>query len=244
MGENDAASPVSARSKSSHTIWALAVVVAVVMLLIGFLAYRAMAIPGDAIDKLGRAFAPHTDYRTETTSAIRELKNNPKLVVLTAVLDAEVHKSSSTSALWIYWGTTTVDVRARENKVQFYVPLDDVGTANFEYDDVHKILTVRIKPPILDEDVVDVQTDPNKVDIKTSNGWSKLDHFSGAPMREEALHELRSDVIQAAKQPAQYELLQLQAKANAKEHIRTLLAPLASTLKPDVKLEIEFTGGR
>ena len=231
--------PVTSRPSHSWA-WAVATVLVVLILVGGYLIYHMMHMPGEVVKGLAGAFQPHIDYKTEISGAIRDLKNNPKLVVMTATIDAQVHKSSSTSALWIYWGTTTVDVRVRENKVQFYVPLEDVGTASFEYDEVHKTLTAWTRAPVLDEDVVDVQTDPGKIEMRTENGWAKFDWFSGAPMREDARHELRNAVIQATKQPAQYELLELKAKANAKENIRKLLEPMARTLRPGVRLEVDF----
>jgi hypothetical protein len=235
-------SDTSARSRSAARgwPWAVACVLVALILVVGYLAYHAMHVSSDAVKGLAAAFQPQINYKTEITGAIHDLNSNPKLVVLTATIDAEVKKSSSTSALWIYWGTTTVDVRARQNKVQFYVPLGDLGTSSFQYDPTQKTLIVWVRPPVLDEQFVDVQTDPAKIEEQTANGWAKLDHWSGAPMRDDAMHELRNAVIQAARQPAQYELLQLKAQANARQHIKTLLDPFARTLNANVKLDVEF----
>jgi hypothetical protein len=216
----------------------------ILALLIGaFFAWQLMNAPSKIMQEmrgLGRAFAPTINYKTEITGAISKLNSNPKLVVLTTTIDAEVRKTKSTSAMKIYWGTTTVRLRARENKVQFYVPMQNLGTDRFQYDDVHKTLTVYVDEPLLDTDMIDVQSDPNKIELETSNGWAKMDRFSGAPLREEAKADLRFAVIQAVKQPAQNELLQLKAQANAKEHIKKLLRTSLTNLNPDVKIEVEF----
>ena len=240
MADTSKAETSVARPASHGRAWAVATVLVVFILVGGYLIYHAMHAPGDALVGMAAAFRPHTEYQTQISGAIKELKSNPKLVVLTATIDAEVKKSSTTSALWIYWGTTTVNLRARENKVQFYVPLEDVGTASFEYDEVHKTMTVWVRPPALDEDFVDVQTDPSKIEEWTENGWAKMDHWSGGPMREDARKELRNSVMQAAKQPAQRELLQLKAEKEAKETVKKLLSPLAETLQKDVKLDVQF----
>ena len=215
-----------------------AMVLATVVILVSL--HKCASVPAQTLETLADAFKSRTSYETYITGAISSLKSNPKLVVLTASIDANVKKSASTTALWVYWGTTTVEVRAKENKVQFYIPLDDIGSYSFRYDAVHKTLILLTRPPMLDEDIVDVQNDPSKIEMATSNGWAKFDTWSGAPMREDARRELRAAVLQAAKQPAQYDLLTLKAKENAKVHLKRLLEPFAESLNPDTKIEIEF----
>ena len=241
----------SATSRSSR-LWPLAVVAVVAMILATVVIFKCANTPKelmqegrelvkDGMNALAEAFKTDVHYTTVITGAISSLKNNPKLVVLTAEIDAVVKRSASTEKLWIYWGTTTVEMRTKGNKVQFYIPLDDIGTHSFRYDSVHKTLTILTHPPMLDEDFVDVQSDPSKIEMLTSNGWAKFDKWSGAPMREDARRELRGEVLRSAKHPAQHELLMSKAKTNAKEHLKRLLEPsFAESLNPETKIEIEF----
>jgi hypothetical protein len=197
---------------------------------------RIAEAPGKFVAGLAGAFGPTVTVNTLFASTIGQIHSHPKLVVLTAPIDAEVNKASNTTWAGINFGTTTVRIRAHGNKVQYYVPLQDLQTSNFVYDDTHKRLTVRVPAPVLDREVVDVQSDPAKIDIETSNGWAKLDSFSGAPLREEAKHDLRTAVLVAGS----HELLEHEAERRGKEVLRNALRPIADALKPDVELDIEF----
>jgi hypothetical protein len=197
---------------------------------------RIAEAPGKFIEGLAGAFGPTVTVDTLFSSAIGQIHSHPKLVVMTAPIDAEVSKASNTTWAGINFGTTTVRIRAHDNKVQYYVPLQNLATSNFVYDDIHKKLVVRVPAPVLDREIVDVQSDPAKIDIETSNGWAKLDTFSGAPLREEAQHDLRNAVLIAGSN----ELLEHEAERRGQEVLRNALRPIADALKPDVELDIEF----
>jgi len=170
------------------------------------------------------------------SNTIGELHSHPKLVVLTTQINAEVNKASTTTWAGLNFGTTEVSVRAYGNRVQYYVPLDTLGTSNFVFDAPNKKLIVSVPAPRLDEELVDVQSNPALIDVETHNGWAKLDRYSGAPLREDARRDLRPAVIAAGRQA----LLQQKARQSGEKVLRELLQPLADALNPDVTLDIEF----
>lgn len=193
--------------------------------------------PQQVVANLARAFEPHVSVTTVIRTAIGEIHNHPKLVVMTAEVDAEVVKARGTDWGYIYWGTTMVTLRARENRIQFVVPTDKILAENFRYDSAAKELRVTIPPPMVDPEVVDVQSDPKKIDVKTDLGWAHFDKWSGEPLRQEARHDLRQAVIQAGR----HQLLLTQARTNARGNMEKLLAPMAEHLAPGVKIKVVFT---
>lgn len=193
-------------------------------------------MPAKIAASLASAFQPQISVQTLFASTIGELHSHPKLVVLTTQIDAEVDKASNTTWVGINFGTTTVHVRAHGNRVQYYIPLQTLSTSNFVYDNLHKKLIVRVPAPRLDEEVVDVQSDPSQIDIETHNGWAKLDSFSGAALRDAARSELRRAVLQAGR----HTLLEHEAESRGRDVLKNTLRPITDALRPDVELDIEF----
>jgi hypothetical protein len=107
---------------------------------------------------------------------------------------------------------------------------------DFRYDEVHKRLTVRLPAPKLDEEVVEVQSDPGKIEFRTDVGWARLNSRSGQFLREQAQRELRHAIIREGQNPLYIE----KAKGNARESLKKLLEPMAGQLKEDVELEVQF----
>ena len=239
--------PPPAPPKARASLWPLTLmVIAVVLgLIVAFtiLALRAIDGASRLIDtparltaSLASAFQPQITVNTLLLSTIGEMHSRPKLVVLTTQVNVEVEKASNTTWAGINFGTTVVRVRARENRVQYYVPLKDLQTSDFVYDEPQQKLFVRVPRPRMDEEVVDVQSNPAKIDIQTANGWAKLDAFSGAPLREAARHELRPAVLAAGR----HNMLQNEAERRGKDDLYALLRPIADALRPGVTLDIEF----
>ena len=173
------------------------------------------------------AFKRNVSISTVLTGSIRELRRTAKLVVCTATVDAEVMKSSSkTATIWgktFDLGTTEVRLVARENKLQFYVPLArlDEGEARacFSYDHNSQTLIAALPAPRVDEEVVEVQSDPAKIEYWTKVGWARLDRRSGKFLREEARKDLRPAVINQGKQ----EILTDAVKQKSQEVVAAIL---------------------
>lgn len=195
------------------------------------------ATPQKVVNNLAKAFEPHVSITTVMRSAIGEIRHTPKLVVMTADVDAEVFKAKATDWGYVYWGTTTVTLRARDNRIQYVIPTENMTDENFVYVPATKELQVIVPPPRVDPDVVDVQSDPRKIDVKTELGWAHFDKWSGQPLRQEARQDLRQAVLGAGR----HQLLLTQARINARQHVEKLLAPMAEHLAPGVKLRVLFS---
>jgi hypothetical protein len=190
----------------------------------------------DVLAAIAPAFRPNVQVKTLVISTLDDVKVTPKLVVLTAKVNATVEKSSSTTWGFIDFGTTTVRVVARDNLIQYTIPLDDLSSNSFQYDSTTQTLTLLVPRPRIDTQFVSVQSDPELIDVETSNGWAKLDHYSGAPLRTEARAELRDATILEGIKP----WVRDEADRGGKKALTDLLKPLAAQLRDGVKLDIRY----
>lgn len=245
--------PIPPGSRATGSYWPLAVAMVFCTLILSivlsatFLVSKLMDAPARLIASSGQAaqdmlaaivpaFRPHVEVQTLVLSTLQELKATPKLVVLTATINATVEKSSTTTWGYVNFGTTTVRVQARDNKVQYVIPLQDLATSSFQYHDQSKKLLVILPRPRLDPAMVSVQSDPSKIDIQTANGWATLDSLSGAPLRDEARAELRTEVICEGIHP----LVRKEADEAGRAAVTQLLKPIADQLRDGVTLEVHF----
>jgi hypothetical protein len=237
--------------------WAVAAVFITAILVAGYLVYSVTyRLPREAatvaVETVGRtvdavsalpagiaaAFKPNVSVSTTIHRSIDQLKQEAKLVVLTAGVDVEVVKMSEKRILWDYLklGDTTVRVIVPDNKVQYYIPVAGLSHENFEYDAESGAVCLHLPEPILDTDFVDVQSDPNAVRVETQVGWGRLESYSGSYLEEEARRELRREVIEEGGS----ELLREKAKSEAVSVVTAMLANLTAGLREDVVFRIEF----
>src|SRR4051812_29928884 len=234
-------STTSSRGPSgSGTAWAIAfAVVAVTAIAAVAFMFRECSpahISRNISAGLAQAFQPKVNVNTVIYTTLSNMVSQSKLVVLSAQINADLTKSNEKVIWGVPLGTTTVTVRALDNRVQYYVPLTNLSKADFRYDDVHKRLTLRVPTPRIDEDLVEVQSDPSKIEFRTDVGWARLDSRSGQFLREQAQKELRPAIVREGNSSIYID----KAKTNAKENLKKLLEPMATRLKEDVELEIDF----
>ena len=222
----------------SHWPLAIALVFIVLILCGTGLAWwflnASMQVPADVVE----AVRPTVNVSTIYNTAFEEISDTPKLVVWTGRVNAEIAKQSETRVLWgkLYLGTTVVRVRAADNRVQYIVPLDEIKPEDLIYEPKYHRLIVRIPAPELDTQVVEVQSDPAKLDIETANGWAKLDRFSGHFLREEAMADLRPAVVRQGRNP----LLAYRARDKARTAVADFIRKAATPLDDDVLIHVEF----
>lgn len=226
--------------RNSSTAWAIsfAVVAVTAIAALAFIFHECSPrrISRDVATGLARAFQPQVNANTLVFSTVSNMVNQSKFVVLSTSINVEMAKSNEKIIWGVPLGTTKVTLRALDNRVQYFVPLTHVTARDFRYDDVHKRLTVRVPAPKLDEDVVEVQSDPGKIEFRTDVGWARLNSRSGQFLRENAQRELRPAILREGNNSLYID----KAKSNARESLKKLLEPMAGQLKPDVELEVEF----
>lgn len=235
-------------SSSNHTnpeqrqrsawAWPLAVVICGVtlILVLGKVLYG--CTPAGIVS----AFKPEVriSCHTAISTSIDKMKRTGKLVVLQSELSAEVTKESSKVVEVLGHpldlGTTTVQLRCSGNKIQYFVPLERITSDTFSYNAASKRLVVTVPAPILDTGIVEIQSDPTKIEIQTRVGWGRLDSKSGQALRKLAQMELRSAIIAEGRSSVHLDA----AKQEAQHQLQKILAPLASQLCDDVQLVVAF----
>jgi len=226
--------------RSSGTAWAIAfavvAVTAIACIAFMFRECSPARISRTVSSGLAQAFQPKVNVNTVIYTTLSNMVNQSKLVVLSTHINVDLTKSNEKVIWGVPLGTTTVKVRALDNVVQYYVPLTNISKADFKYDDVHKRLTVRVPAPCVDQDLVEVQSDPAKIEFRTDLGWARLDSRSGQFLRDQAQKELRPAIVREGNSS----LYTDKAKMNARESLKKLLEPMATKLKEDVELEVEF----
>ena len=143
-------------------------------------AQSAAGAPGDAVVGMAKvvadSFKPKVTVKTIMLSAVESVKKESKLVVQSAKISVKIDTYSRKTAMWdlIDLGTSSVELWAVQNCVQYYIPTKVLTTDMFVWDDRTKTIVIKnLPPPILDEDIVEVQSDPAKILIKTRNGWCR-----------------------------------------------------------------------
>lgn len=173
------------------------------------------------LNRATKTFAPVYKTSTIIQTSVTRLRQEAKLVVLSADVTVEVTRTSS-KILWerLDLGDTVATVRTRGNRAQYFVPLEKIEDRDFQINGGNVVVTV--PEPRVDETIVEVQSDPEEIEIRTEIGWGRLDRRSGELARAEARRGMREAVISEAKSPVYVEL----ARKNAKEKVSALLTPL------------------
>ncbi|MCC6488215.1 MAG: DUF4230 domain-containing protein [Candidatus Hydrogenedentes bacterium] len=237
--------------------WAIAAVLITGILVVGFLIYSvtyrlpheaatvAVETVEDTVDKIAEipqgiaaAFKPNVDVNTTIHRSIDELKKEAKLVVLTASVDVELSKTSEKRILWdmLQLGDTSVRLRVPGNKVQYYIPVAGLSQENFEYDPSTGSVCLHLPEPLLDREFVDVQSNPDTIEVETQVGWGRLDAFSGKFLEHEARRALRESVLDEGSS----KLLADKARTEAESVVTALLSNLTTGLREDVAFRVTF----
>ena len=222
----------------SSYAWPVAVVICVVTLIIVLGRVLQGCTPGG----IAAAFKPEfrISYRTAISTSIDKMQRTGKLVVLQSEVGVVVTEESSKVVTVlghpIDVGTTSVQIRCGGNKIQYYMPLDHITSDTFKFDKVSQHLVVTVPEPILDTDIVDIQSDPTQIDIQTKVGWGRLDAYSGQALRQLARTHLRPAVIAEGRGSIHLEA----AKQQAKHQLQQMLTPLVNQLQDRVELVVEF----
>jgi hypothetical protein len=206
---------------SAKSLWRWPLVIIVLLIAVLWIGSRMFV-------KATKSFAPTITNTTLIHSSVTRLQQEAKFVVMTAQINVEVRRSSEKVAFYnlLDFGDTVATVRTRNNKAQYYVDLSHMADSDFQLNANAKSLVVMIPDPRVDEEIVEVQTDPSQIEIETEVGWGRLSARSGQRVKDEAVAALRQAVIDEARAAIYVKL----ARDNAKEKIAGLLSPLVSQM--------------
>lgn len=179
------------------------------------------------INRATKALQPSYTTTTVINTSVSKLRQEAKLVVLSADVTAEVTRTSSKILFErLDFGDTVTTVRTKGNRAQYYIDLNGIKESDFFIRGDGKSLIVTVPQPRVDETIVEVQSDPSKIEVQTTVGWLRSDKRSGELTRTEAKQALRDAVIAEAKSQIYVDL----ARKNAEDKVIAVLNPLVKQL--------------
>lgn len=217
---------------------AFAVIALAVIALSGFIFKTCVDQPARMAETIARATQPQVTVNTIIQTSLERLRSESKLVVYTADVAVMVTKVSDKKILSgkVDLGSTVVRLRAAGNKAQIIIPLNELKEGDISFDEGENRFTVTLPQARVDEDLVEVQTNPTFYEIETEIGWARLDKFSGEALREEAKRELRGAIIAEASHPR----ILSAAQDSGREQIAGLLEAVVKPMRPEAKIEVCF----
>ena len=233
---------VDRRTGGGLQAWASAVVAVALILTTGYVVLRIGAIPGAVVGKAGVVLKdmlkPTINIEQVIANTIGELKKESKLVVLTVEITVREKRSSTKRTLWdtLSLGETIVEVLVTGNKVQYIVPTAVISKDTFRWDASRGEVTIDIPCPVLDEDIVEIQSDPAHIEVRKDIGWGRLESRSGAFLEQQIRRDLRSHVIREGNN----ELLIERARRNAEQAIRDIFGQFMKKEKVEVPVRVSI----
>lgn len=200
--------------KKVSALWAFTLVIIVLILTLGYLGISALETAENIIRPERKVTIDSIIYST-----IGELKKESKIVVMTGEVNLSVKRSHTKFFSRLNLGTTAVEVLVPKNKVQYVIPTDAISEESFRWNDETGEVSIEIPTPVIDEEIVEIQSDPSLIKVRKEIGWGRLESRSGEFLERQIRQDLRSLVIEEGKGN---KLMLEQAKKNAHEVIREL----------------------
>ena len=200
--------------KKVSALWAFTLVIIVLILTLGYLGISALETAENIIRPERKVTIDSIIYST-----IGELKKESKIVVMTGEVNLSVKRSHTKFFSRLNLGTTAVEVLVPKNKVQYVIPTNAISEESFRWNDETGEVSIEIPTPVIDEEIVEIQSDPSLIKVRKEIGWGRLESRSGEFLERQIRQDLRSLVIEEGKGN---KLMLEQAKKNAQEVIREL----------------------
>lgn len=166
-------------------------------------------------------------------TALGELSEKPALRVATREIAVQVEVTAPNQRTWRPWvlpigpgfdvtiGQTTATVTSPSNTVQYIVPIQ---RSNWTLAIDGRAATVTLPPPKVDEGVVEVQSDPAKLEIAIDRDWA--DHLIGDDAaKNAALAAIRKAVVAQASSPVAMFEVREKARKTVADIIAALIDP-------------------
>lgn len=200
--------------KKVSALWAFTLVIIILILTLGYFGISALETAENIIRPERKVTIDSIIYST-----IGELKKESKIVVMTGEVNLSVKRSHTKFFSRLNLGTTAVEVLVPKNKVQYVIPTNAISEESFRWNDETGEVSIEIPTPVIDEEIVEIQSDPSLIKVRKEIGWGRFESRSGEFLERQIRQDLRSLVIEEGKGN---KLMLEQAKKNAQEVIREL----------------------
>ena len=166
---------------------------------------------------------PVTGTRSKSIYVIDDLRQQKRLLVYQHHVDVVICKEQVTEALQSIFSTTsTARVAYHNNKVQWYVDLSGVQEGDFVVDDEGKTVVVKIGRPVLDEEMVVVQTEGDQIQVESERGWASWPS-TPTELVEDAKNAMKAEILEAARTRENIAIAENYASLTVKQLVRGLL---------------------
>ncbi len=195
-------------------------------------------------ERLSEALVPRVAFNRsiveQVVTQLGELEVAPRFVVGTREIVAETTEEDTTevAATWLHEslrlpiGKTVTRVRATGNRVQYVVDLREIDVSVSADGHAMQLL---VPAPRVDDDVVDVQSDPAGYEILVDKDW--LHHVLSAQADIDAARRaLRGAVVAAGAHPAAL----LEAREEAKPLLEALIKGMLPPGSGIESIEVQF----
>ncbi len=172
-------------------------------------------------------------YRAEI---IEKPNKSPKLVVLTQKLD--VSADETMTDVGIIWDSqNSVNKVFKDCLIQYYIPLDSLKPRDISYSFKENCLYIYSPRPILDDEMLYIQTDPDKIVEDSTKGWFNSGKIE--ELKRKISKNIKQKVLQAGKEK---DYLYSEAESGARFHLENLFRCFLKGIKGsnDVKIKIIF----
>ncbi|NCB39583.1 MAG: DUF4230 domain-containing protein [Erysipelotrichia bacterium] len=169
------------------------------------------------------------------SQTLGQLDQTRKLVVHTQDVDIDfnLERPERKFREMIPWGKATVRLKVMGNRVQFYVPLDELSEKNFVYDRRNHRLTIEVPKLKIDRDLVKVQSDPAKIFEEKNGSWMPF-----GPDVEQLSLEARSQLENKVILAANNTLVWGEARRAAQKTLEHFFSLMRNSLADNVELQI------
>ena len=178
-----------------------------------------------------------TTVSTTLTNALCELRPQGGLLVGWRTIDTTVQvdreRTIESFGYTIPVGSVHVMLAVPENRAQYILPADQPWTAVVLGDDAVLLI---VPPPVVNDKVVEVQSDPSKIRVYIDNDW--VEHLipSGGDI-DEAKRLIRRSVIESASSKPALAEVRIEARQKAQSFFEGLLA---GVLGRPIKVVVQF----
>ncbi|MBQ7590300.1 MAG: DUF4230 domain-containing protein [Verrucomicrobia bacterium] len=174
-------------------------------------------------------------------SVAESLHKQSKLVIQSALItvDQSLEKETVLSLGGFAFGLGTSNLRmvSMGNRVQYYIPLNDVAESDIVWDGEKKTLTLKVPAPIVDSDLVEVQQDPRQILFLGEDSWFDWARGSGkSELAQEAKDNLRQYVLRTARTRYYMNM----AEDNTAREMERLVHALIAPLEPEARVVVQF----
>lgn len=204
----------------------------------GYAVKRFFDTTAGAINQLGSAFKPSVNVSVVVTGVAKELSPTLQLKVGERLIDAESRYTQDSEWLGIPFGKTVTTLRFDDNRVQYVTDLRNLNVASFQFIGTEEgggALLVSLPRPVLDANMVSIQTDPAKVFVEVDDQWLNNTFVWMGDGRTEATHLIKTRVEEIGKASPLLREVELEAEPRINALLQQVLN---SSLRSNVQVKV------